>query len=109
MRINIDQFSEAELIELHHQIAARLELLREMRTHQQMQSVRVGDVVSFHPPGHEPMTGIVAKCNRKTVTVVTHGQQRWNVAPVFLTKVIAAGIVTEGGRGKIISIATNKT
>jgi len=46
--------------------------------------------VSFHPPGHDPKIGVILKYNRKTVTVVTEDQHQWNVAPVFLSRVIEA-------------------
>jgi len=90
MPIDITKFSEAQLVELNHRIVARLRTLQEARMTQQMQSFRVGDRVSFHAPGHDPKTGIVIKCNRKTVTVITDDQHQWNVAPVFLARVITA-------------------
>lgn len=68
---------------------ARLRYLQEARMHQQMLSFKVGDRVSFHAPGHDPKIGIVAKRNRKTVTVITEDHHQWNVAPVFLSRVIA--------------------
>lgn len=89
MPIDISKFSEAQLSELNHKIVARLKFLQEARMQQQMQSFEVGDRVSFHAPGHDPKTGIVAKCNRKTITVITDDRHQWNVAPVFLSRVIA--------------------
>lgn len=44
----------------------------------------------FQPPGHDPKTGVIVKHNRKTVTVVTDDHHHWNVAPVFLSRVISA-------------------
>jgi len=90
MPINIDQLSEAELVDLNHRIVARLKFLREMRNHRQMLNFRVGDRVTFQPPGQEPLDGIILKHNRKTVTVLTDDHQQWNVAPVFLSKVISS-------------------
>ena len=88
--IDIDKLSEAQLTELNHRIVTRLRYLQEARLQHQMQSFRVGDQVSFHAPGHDPKTGIVAKCNRKTVTVITDDKHQWNVAPVFLSRRIDA-------------------
>ena len=88
MNIDISKLDEAELVELNRQIVARLRFLQEARTHHQMLSYSVGDRVRFHPPGHDPKTGIIVKYNRKTVTVVTDDHHQWNVAPVFLSKVI---------------------
>jgi hypothetical protein len=90
MPIDITKFSEAQLTELNRKIVERLRLLQETRMQQQMQSFRVADRVSFHPPGHDPKTGVVAKCNRKTVTVITDDGHQWNVAPVFLSRVVVA-------------------
>ena len=46
----------------------------------------IGERVSFQPEGHPLLTGIIAKYNRKSVTIVTEHGQQWNVAPVFLRK-----------------------
>lgn len=86
MPIDIDRLTETELVDLNHRIVARLNFLREMRNHQQMLNFRIGQKVAFHPPGHEPMSGVIAKYNRKTVTVITEQGQQWNVSPVYLTK-----------------------
>jgi hypothetical protein len=90
MNIDISKLDEAELVELNRQIVARLRLLQEARTHHQMLRYSVADRVRFHPPGHDPKTGVIAKCNRKTVTVITDDHHQWNVAPVFLSRVVDA-------------------
>ena len=87
MNIDISLLDEAQLVELNRRIVARLKYLQEARTHHQMLRFNVGDRVSFHPPGHDPKTGVIVKYNRKTVTVVTDDQHQWNVAPVFLSRV----------------------
>jgi hypothetical protein len=63
-----------------------IDISKEARTHHQMLSFNVGDHVRFHPPGHDPKTGVIVKYNRKTVSVVTDDNHRWNVAPVFLSQ-----------------------
>lgn len=95
MHIDISTLDEDELVALNQQIVARLRYLQEARTHRQMLSFNVGDRVSFQPPGHEPKTGMITKYNRKTVTVLTDDQHQWNVAPVFLSRVL-----TEVASGK---------
>lgn len=90
MNIDITKLDEAELVELNRRIVARLRFLQEARTHHQMLSYSVGDRVRFHPPGHDPKTGVITKYNRKTVTVVTDDHHQWNVAPVFLSRVVDA-------------------
>ncbi len=88
MNIDISKLNEAELVELNQRIVARLKYLQEARTHHQMLSYSVGDRVRFHPPGHDPKTGVIVKYNRKTVTVITDDHHQWNVAPVFLSRVV---------------------
>jgi hypothetical protein len=79
MKINIDELSEAELIDLNHRIVERLRFLSQMRAHSQMLDYKIGERVTFHPDGYPPLVGIITRYNRKTVTVVTRDGQRWNV------------------------------
>lgn len=84
MNIDISKLDEAELVELNRRIVARLRYLQEARTHHQMLSFNVGDRVRFHPPGHDPKTGVIVKYNRKTVTILTADGQPWRVSPSLL-------------------------
>ncbi len=86
MPIDIDKLTEAELIDLNNRIVARLKFLHQMRAHAHMLEFSIGEKVSFQPEGRPPLTGIIAKYNRKTVTVIAENGQQWNVAPVFLRK-----------------------
>ena len=86
-------------------IVARLKYLQEARTHHQMLSFNVGDRVRFHPPGHDPKTGVIVKYNRKTVTVLTDDQHQWNVAPVFLSRVVDAESA-DTGSAQVIRLPT---
>jgi hypothetical protein len=87
MPIDIDKLTEAELIDLNNRIVARLKFLHQMRAHAHMLEFSIGERVCFQPEGRPALTGIVAKYNRKTVTVIAENGQQWNVAPVFLRKV----------------------
>lgn len=86
MPIDIDKLTEAELIDLNNRVVARLKFLHQMRAHAHMLEFSIGEKVSFQPEGRPPLTGIIAKYNRKTVTVIAENGQQWNVAPVFLRK-----------------------
>ena len=86
MKIDIDKLTEAELIDLNNRIVARLKFLQQMRTHARMLDFSIGESVSFQPDGHPVLTGIIAKYNRKTVTVITTSGQQWNVSPALLHK-----------------------
>ena len=85
-KINIDELSEAELIDLNHRVVERLRFFSQMRAHSQMLDYKIGGRVTFHPEGHPPLFGIVTRYNRKTVTVITAGGQHWNVAPGLLRR-----------------------
>ena len=86
MKIDIDRLSEAELIDLNNRIVARLRFLQQMRAHVEMLEFKIGDRVSFQPPGQGPIEGMLTRYNKKTVTVVTDGGRQWNVSPTFLSK-----------------------
>lgn len=86
MPIDIDQLTEAQLIDLNNRVVARLKFLHQMRAHAHMLNFSIGERVSFQPEGRPPLTGIIAKYNRKTDTVIAENGQQWNVAPVFLRK-----------------------
>ena len=86
MPIDIDKLAEAELVDLNNRVVARLKFLSQMRAHAQMLEFRIGERVSFQPDGQPLLTGIVAKYNRKSVTVITENGQQWNVAPVLLRR-----------------------
>ena len=77
MNIDLGKLDEAKLVELNRQIVARLRYLQEVRMHHQMLSYSVGDRVRFHPSAHDPKTGVIAKYNRKTVTVITDDHHQW--------------------------------
>ncbi len=86
MKIDIDELSEEELIDLNHRVVERLRFLSQMRAHSQMLDFKIGERVTFHPDGYPPLFGIVARYNRKSVSVVTDTGQRWNVAPSLLRR-----------------------
>ena len=86
MKIDIDQLTEAELIDLNHRIVERLRFLDQMRAHVEMLDFRIGDRVTFQPPGQGPLEGMLTRYNKKTVTVITDTGQKWNVSPTLLSK-----------------------
>jgi hypothetical protein len=87
MRVDIDKLTEPELVDLNHRIVERLRLLRQMRAHAAMLEFRIGDRVEFDPDGRAPVSGMVTRYNRKTVTVITETGERWNVSPSLLRRV----------------------
>ena len=70
-KVNIDQLSEEELVELNHKIVARLRFLRQMQSHTQMLDYRIGERVRFYPAGQPEVIGTLTRYNKKSVTVIT--------------------------------------
>ena len=90
-KINIDELTEAELVDLNHRVIERLRFLNQMRAHKQMLGFRIGHRVTFHPEGHPPLTGMLTRYNKKTVTVITDDGMHWNVSPDLLRKAESPG------------------
>jgi hypothetical protein len=88
MRIDIDSLTEAELADLNHRIVERLRFLHQARAHKRMLDFRIGDRVSFQPEGRPMIVGVLTRYNKRTVTVITEGGERWNVAPGVLHRVV---------------------
>lgn len=86
MRIDLDLLTESELVDLNHRVVERLRMLRDVKAHVSMLDFRIGERVMFVPEGREPVTGILAKYNRKSVTVIADTGTRWTVAPGFLKR-----------------------
>ena len=86
MKIDINRLTEAELIDLNHRIVARLRLLNQMQAHSDMLEFKIGDRVTFTPPGQEQVQGMLTRYNRKTVTIIADNGRQWNVSPHFLSK-----------------------
>ena len=86
MKIDIDKLTKKELIDLNNRIVERLKFLRSMHDHVDMMEFSIGEKVCFHPHGRGEQVGVLAKYNKKTVTIVTENGERWNVSPSLLTK-----------------------
>jgi hypothetical protein len=105
MPIDIDQLTESELIDLNHRIVARLRFLRQLDAHATMLEFRIGQRVTFNPDGRPPVTGMITRYNKKTVSIVTDDGQRWNVAPQFLKKAETRGESAGADKGNVIAFA----
>jgi hypothetical protein len=106
MQIDITQLSEDELIALNRQIVERLRLMQQLRVHAKMLDFHVGEHVSFQPDGRPVLFGVVARYNKKTVTVVTDGGEHWNVSPSLLRKVTQeAPPATETSSSNVVQLS----
>ena len=102
MKIDLDKFSEMELIDLDNRIVQRLRLLNTMHAHEKMMEFKIGDRVTFQPEGHPTVVGMLTRYNKKTVTVITDEGQHWNVAPRFLQKISSSEI------SRLVSFSTTR-
>lgn len=108
MKIDIDRLTEGELVDLNHRIVARLKFMQQMRAHADMLDFRIGERVSFQPDGHPTLTGVIAKYNRKTVTVITENGQQWRVSPALL-RMAASPTKADFQVGQVIALSQRRT
>lgn len=94
MKINIDELTEAELVDLNHRIVERLRFLNQTRAHIQMLEFKIGDRVTFQPEGRDLVEGMLTRYNKRTVTIIADDGRQWNVSPSFLRKVEPPGTKT---------------
>lgn len=97
MPIDIDNLTQAELVDLNNRIVERLRFLSQMHAHAEMLEFKIGDRVAFQPAGRGEVVGMLTRYNRKTVTVITDDGQRWNVSPAFIRKVAKGAKNVDGG------------
>jgi len=95
MKFDIDHLTESELIHLNEKVIQRLRMIRQMRAHVQMLGFQLGERVWFQTERDEIVRGMVARYNKKSVTVVTDDGHRWTVSPGFLRKTPSGSPVRE--------------
>lgn len=106
MPIDIDALTESELIDLKHRIVARLQFLRHLEALATMLEFHIGERVTFRPDGRPPVTGMITRYNKKTVSIVTDDGHRWNVAPQFLERA-APRSANKAAGANVVSIQRN--
>jgi hypothetical protein len=104
MNIDIDQMTEAELIDLNHRVVERLRFLSQMRAHVEMLDFKIVDRVTFQPPGQGQLEGMLTRYNKKTVTVITDIGQQWNVSPALLSRVKPAKGTTDTAGSNVVLV-----
>jgi hypothetical protein len=80
----LDRLTEEELSHLNQVIVARLRLMQQIRAHGHMMKLHVGQSVHFTTAAGQLVSGVIARHNRKSVTVVTKDAQQWRVSPGLL-------------------------
>jgi hypothetical protein len=97
MKFDIDHLTESELIHLNEKVIQRLRMIRQMRAHVQMLGFQIGERVWFQTERDEIVRGMVARYNKKSVTVVTDDGHRWPVSPTFLRRTASGPSTCETG------------
>ena len=80
----LDRLTEEDLAQLNRIIVARLRLMHDIRSHQHMMNLRVGQRVEFTTTAGRQLRGTITRHNRKSVSIVTDEGVQWRVAPEFL-------------------------
>ncbi|MBL4702268.1 MAG: hypothetical protein JKX85_13520 [Phycisphaeraceae bacterium] len=88
MNIDIDRLTEDQLVDINNRIVQRLRFLDQMRAHSQMLEFKIGDRVMFNPDNRGPVTGMLTRYNKKTVTIITESGQKWTVSPMLISIVV---------------------
>ena len=80
----IKSLGEEELVYLNRLIVERFKLISQAKSTREMAKYNIGELVEFEDNNGETVTGRVIKLNKKTVSVLTDSNQKWNVYPGFL-------------------------
>jgi hypothetical protein len=86
MRVNIDQLTERELLDLNRRIVERLRMIHQMNAHVRMLEFSIGERVWFQTDQHSSVEGTLVRYNKKSVTIVSDDGGRWTVSPGLLRK-----------------------
>jgi hypothetical protein len=83
--IDLEPFTEEDLIKLNEQIIERLIALKNQSKQEQIFQFKVGDIVSFLNAGQKE-EGVIIRVNQKTVSVMTVGHAKLVLFPELLIK-----------------------
>lgn len=80
----IRKWSEDDLRYLNRLIVERLKLIHQARSTVMLANFNVGDRVRFPTGAGDEKTGVIIRLNKKTASIATDDEHRWNVHPGFL-------------------------
>jgi hypothetical protein len=80
----LELLTEEELVHLNHVIVERLRLMQQIRQHGRIIQFRIGQSVRFTSASGQVIRGVVARHNRKSVTVIAPAGHQWRVSPQLL-------------------------
>lgn len=81
---SIADLSEDDLRFINRLVVDRLNLLAQARSTVLLADFHVGQRVGFKAPDGRALRGRIRRLNKKTASLVTDDDERWNVAPAFL-------------------------
>jgi hypothetical protein len=87
-KIDVDNLSLAQLIQLHDKIARRIWQLQQAAYSDKLQEFQIGEKVKFHNEQGETLLGIIIRVNKKSLTVRTDRGNKWYLHPWAVTKVV---------------------
>ena len=86
--IDLCQLNEHELRQLNKAIVERLKFLHSAQALIQVAQFQKGDTVEFENQTGVIISGIVIRCNQKTLTIVCDETgSEWRVSPSFVRKI----------------------
>ena len=91
--INLDYMSEEELVALNRKIVTLVTAMRRERNPNEKFRFMVGDPVMFNHPKGGIGTGVIVKCNKKTLDVDGDDGTEWRVSPMSLVHAITKQFV----------------
>lgn len=96
MSLDLNELTEAQLLDLNRRIVERLRFLQQARAHQKMLQFSLGERVGFDTPEGRFVSGVLVRYNKKTVTVIANDGHQWNVAPIYLRRVLESDAAPPG-------------
>ncbi len=85
MEIDLSLLTESELVDLNNRIVELLRMIRQVHAHVKMLEYAIGERVFFQADMRR-VEGVLVRYNKKSVTVVTDGGERWTVSPALLQR-----------------------
>ena len=82
----IKDLREDELRYLNRLIVERLKLMSQARSTREMAKYNIGEFVEFQDDGGNLIAGRIVKLNKKTVSILTKNNHKWNVSPGLLRR-----------------------
>ena len=82
----IKTLKQDELRYINRLVVERIKLLSQLKASQLMTGFNIGDTVSFVSKDGQSIKGMITKLNKKTVSIITTDNEKWNVSPYYLQK-----------------------